>query len=64
MAEILNLSIRRLEKQVIETLEKNNPALSEAIKPKMFVFENVILLKPKSVQAVLKNAKTRIWCCP
>lgn len=42
VAEILNLSTRRLEKQVIENLERNNPALVKAIKPKMFVFEDII----------------------
>ena len=59
VAEILNLSTRRLEKQVIESLEKNNPALAEAIKPKMFVFEDIVLLEPKAVQAVFKNAENK-----
>lgn len=59
VAEILNFSTRRLEKQVIETLEKNNPELADEIKPKMFVFEDIILLEPKAVQAVLKNADNR-----
>jgi flagellar motor switch protein FliM len=59
VAEILNLSTRRLEKRIIETLEKNNPALAEAIKPKMFVFEDIVLLEPKAIHAVLKNAESR-----
>jgi len=59
VAEILNLSTRRLEKQVIENLERSNPALAEAIKPKMFVFEDIILLEQKAIQTVVKNAEKK-----
>ena len=55
VAEILNISSRSLERQVIESLEKKNPSLAEEIKPRMFVFEDMILLDRNAIQAVLKN---------
>ncbi len=54
-AEILNISSRSLEKQVIESLEKKNPSLAEEIKASMFVFEDMMLLDRNTIQAVLKN---------
>lgn len=58
VAEILNISSRSLEKQVIESLEKKNPALAEAIKANMFVFEDIVLLNSNAIQAILKNIES------
>jgi flagellar motor switch protein FliG len=51
--EILNLGTRGLEKQVVETLERTNPALAEEIKKRMFVFEDVVLLGRETMASVL-----------
>lgn len=50
---ILNLVSRRTEKIVVEALEQAAPAVSEDIKRLMFVFEDICLLDPKSLRAVL-----------
>jgi flagellar motor switch protein FliM len=56
MVEILNVGSRGLEKHVVETLEKTDPALAEEIKKRMFVFEDIVLLQKVHAAAVLKAA--------
>jgi flagellar motor switch protein FliM len=55
VVEILNLVDRSTEKYVVETLEKEDPALAEGIKQRMFVFEDIILLDRKAAVAVIKR---------
>lgn len=51
--EILNLTSRSTEKNVVETFEKNNPELAESIKQNMFVFEDIVILQKKDCRTVL-----------
>ncbi len=53
--EILNVGTRGLEKYVVESMERSNPALAEEIKKRMFVFEDVVLLDRETVAKVLKE---------
>jgi len=53
--EILNMASRSLEKGVVETLEKSNPALADEVKKRMFVFEDITLLDKETVTKVLKE---------
>jgi len=55
VAEMLNLSDRATEKGVLESLEEEDPDLVEQIRRLMFVFEDILLVNDKGIQAVLKE---------
>jgi len=55
VAEMLNLVDRATEKGILEGLETEDPDLVEAIRRLMFVFEDVLLVNDKGIQAVLKE---------
>ncbi len=55
VAEILNMAGRATEKAILEGLEEENPQLVEEIRRLMFVFEDIIRVNDKGIQAVLKE---------
>ncbi len=55
VAEILNLADRSTEKGIMEGLEADDPDLVEQIRRLMFVFEDILLVNDKGIQAVLKE---------
>ena len=55
VAEILNLADRATEKSIMEGLEVEDPDLVEEIRRLMFVFEDVMLVDDKGIQAVLRE---------
>ena len=55
VAEILNLADRATEKAIMEGLEAEDPDLVEQIRRLMFVFEDILLVNDKGIQAVLKE---------
>jgi flagellar motor switch protein FliG len=55
VAEMLNLSDRSTEKGILEALEAEDPDLVEQIRRLMFVFEDILLVNDKGIQAVLKE---------
>ncbi len=55
VAEILNLADRATEKGIMEGLESDDPDLVENIRRLMFVFEDILLVNDKGIQAVLKD---------
>ena len=55
VAEVLNLSDRATEKGIMEGLEAEDPDLVEEIRRLMFVFEDVLLVDDKGIQAVLRE---------
>lgn len=55
VAEILNLADRSTEKAIMEGLESEDPDLVEQIRRLMFVFEDILLVNDKGIQAVLKE---------
>jgi flagellar motor switch protein FliG len=55
VAEILNLADRATEKSIMEGLEAEDPDLVEQIRRLMFVFEDVLKVNDKGIQAVLKE---------
>jgi flagellar motor switch protein FliG len=55
VAEILNLTDRATEKGIMEGLEAEDPDLVEQIRRLMFVFEDVLKVNDKGIQAVLKE---------
>ncbi len=58
VAEILNLTDRTTEKGIMEALGEDDPELVEQIRRLMFVFEDILLVNDKGIQAVLKEVET------
>jgi len=59
IVEILHLVDWASEKQIIETLENEDPELAEEIKRRMFVFEDIVMLSDRSIQRVLREVDSR-----
>lgn len=57
VAEMLNLTDRATEKGIMETLEEDDPDLVDQIRRLMFVFEDIMLVNDKGIQAVLKEVE-------
>lgn len=57
VAEILNLSGRGAERQIMDGLSARNPQLVEEIRRLMFVFEDIIKVNDKGIQSVLKEVE-------
>lgn len=55
VAEILNLADRATEKAIMEGLEADDPELVEEIRRLMFVFEDILKVDDKGIQAILKE---------
>ena len=55
VSEILNLADRATEKAIMEGLEAEDPDLVEQIRRLMFVFEDILNVNDKGIQAVLKE---------
>ena len=55
IVEIINQVDRTTEKNIMENLEIEDPELAEVIRKRMFVFEDIITLDPKSIQRVLRE---------
>jgi flagellar motor switch protein FliG len=59
IAEILNLIDTTAEKNIIQSLEADDPDLAAEVKNMMFVFDDVILLDDRSIQRLLKEVETK-----
>lgn len=55
IVEIINLVDRGTEKNIMETLDMDDPELAETIKKKMFVFEDILSLDNRSIQRILRE---------
>jgi flagellar motor switch protein FliG len=55
VAEILNLCDRATEKSIMEGIESEDPDLVEEIRRRMFVFEDIMLVNDKGIQAMLRE---------
>ena len=55
VVEILNSVDRSTEKHILETLEAEDVDLSDEIRRKMFVFDDILTLDNRSIQAVLRQ---------
>jgi flagellar motor switch protein FliG len=62
VAEILNLCDRSSEKTIMEGIEQEDPDLVEQIRRLMFVFEDILLVNDKGIQAVLKEVDNDELC--
>ncbi len=61
VAEMLNVTDRATERNLLESLAQVDPELVEEIRRLMFVFEDINKLRDKDVQAVLKNVESAQW---
>jgi len=59
IVNILNNVDRQTEKTILETLEVQDPELSEEIKKLMFVFEDIIKMDDRSIQLVLREVDSK-----
>ena len=55
VVDILNSVDRTTEKRIMETLDVEDSALSEEIKKKMFVFEDILTLDNRAIQLLLRQ---------
>lgn len=52
---VLNAVERATEKNIIETMEVQEPSLAEEVKKRLFVFEDVVLIDDRSLQRLFKE---------
>ena len=58
-ADMMNHVDRSNEKRIFDELDKTNPDLSQSIKDKMFVFENILDMDDRSVQRFVRDCDTK-----
>ncbi len=61
VAEILNVCERSIERNIMESIGREDPELSDEIRRLMFVFEDIAKLTDRDIQALLKNVETSQW---
>lgn len=57
IVQILNGVDRGTERTILDALEIQDPELAEAIKKRMFVFEDIVLLDDRSIQRVIRDCE-------
>lgn len=60
LVNILNQVDRTTERTILDMLERDDPALAQEIKNKMFVFEDIIQLDDRAIQQVLREVDSKI----
>ena len=58
IVDILKQSNRGTEKNILQNMEEVNEDLAEEIRQKLFVFEDIVLLRDSAVQLVLREIST------
>ena len=61
VAEILNVADRMTNKGVLESLDRDDADLADEIRRLMFVFEDLMKLDDKAIQALLKEVDNSQW---
>jgi len=59
LVELLNRVDRSTERMILESLSESNPELAEDIKRMMFVFEDIVGIDDRAIQAVLKEVDSK-----
>ncbi|KAA3637566.1 MAG: flagellar motor switch protein FliG [Calditrichaeota bacterium] len=59
IAEVLNLIEPSAEKNILQSLEAEDPDLAAEIKNMMFIFDDLTLLDDRSIQRLLKEVETK-----
>lgn len=58
-ANLLNALDKNISKSILVALDEHNPDLSQAIRQKMFTFEDLVNLEPASLQKILREVDMR-----
>ncbi len=58
-ADILNAMEKGASRTLLGSIEERNPELSVAIRKKMFMFEDLLLLAPQSIQRIMREIEMR-----
>ncbi len=61
VAQMLNVTDRMTNKSILENLEQESPELVDQIRRLMFVFDDLMKLDDKSIQALLKEVENDQW---
>jgi flagellar motor switch protein FliG len=59
IAEILNRVDRSTEKFILDEFNRTNPELSEEVKRRLFVFEDIVFLDSRGIQRFLREVNTK-----
>lgn len=59
VADVMNHVDRSNEKRIFDELDKTNPDLSQSIRDKMFVFENILDMDDRSVQRFIRDCDAK-----
>lgn len=59
LVDLLNRVDRTTERLIMDSLTESNPELAEAVKNMMFVFEDIVSLDDRAIQAVLREVDMR-----
>jgi len=55
VAEMLNTMDKSTESRILATIEESNPDLAEQIRELMFTFEDLVMVDPNGMQAIIKE---------
>ena len=56
-ADILNAMDKNISRELLASIEERNPELSQAIRKKMFTFEDLLLLQPAVIQRIMRETE-------
>ncbi len=59
VAEVLNRADRATERAILDSLEEESPEIAEEVKKLMFVFEDIIMIDDRGIQAILKEVDNK-----
>jgi flagellar motor switch protein FliG len=59
LVDLLNRVDRSTERLILDNLADSNPELAETIKNMMFVFEDIVGLDDRAIQAVMKDVDVK-----
>jgi flagellar motor switch protein FliG len=59
-AEILNMVGKDIENQILESLNQENAVLSQEIQDNMFVFDNLLAVDDRGIQALVREVTTDV----
>jgi flagellar motor switch protein FliG len=58
-ADILNAMDKTISRALLTSIEERNPELSQAIRKKMFTFEDLLLLNTQVIQRIMRETEMR-----
>lgn len=61
VAEILNVCERSIERNIMESISREDRELSDEIRRLRFVFEDIAKVSDRDIQGLLKNVETAQW---